>query len=98
MGWGPVVRLLLDLGVDVNAQGGRLGNALQVAAHTGTVYDPNCDESVVRMLLDAGSDVNAKGRELGSALQAAGTIWPGEGGAIVSGSRCGGECPGREIW
>jgi hypothetical protein len=40
-----VVRLLLDKGVHVNAQGGLLGNALQAASACGY-------EAVVRLLLD----------------------------------------------
>ncbi|KAF2729999.1 hypothetical protein EJ04DRAFT_446072 [Polyplosphaeria fusca] len=46
--------MLLDKGADVNAQGGRYGNALQAASYGG-------HEAVVKMLLDAGADVNAQG-------------------------------------
>ncbi|ORY09452.1 hypothetical protein BCR34DRAFT_516475, partial [Clohesyomyces aquaticus] len=49
-----VVKLLLDKGADVNAQGGRYGNALQAALVKG-------NEQVVKLLLDKGADVNAQG-------------------------------------
>ena len=57
-------KLLLDSGADVNAQGGKYGNALQAAA---------CNESldITTLLLDSGADVNAQGGPLGNALQAA---------------------------
>ncbi|CUS10750.1 unnamed protein product, partial [Tuber aestivum] len=43
-----VVRLLLERGAEVNAQGGYYGNALQAAAC--------CDnESIVRLLLERGA-------------------------------------------
>jgi ankyrin repeat protein len=63
-GLGNVVKLLLDAGVDVNAQGGKFGNALQAASVNGY-------EQVVKLLLDAGADVNAQGGHFDSALQAA---------------------------
>ena len=44
--------MLLDQGVDVNAQGGEFGSALQAASSKG-------HEKVVQMLLDQGADVNA---------------------------------------
>jgi ankyrin repeat protein/aminoglycoside phosphotransferase (APT) family kinase protein len=59
-----VVKMLLDAGADVNAQGGEYGNALQAASR-------ESHETVVKMLLDAGADVNAQGGYYGSALQAA---------------------------
>jgi ankyrin repeat protein len=61
-----VVRLLLDSGADVNAQGGKYGNALQAAASKG-------NEAVVRLLVDSEADVNvnAQGGEYANALQAA---------------------------
>ena len=58
------MRLLLDKGADVNAQGGRYGNALQAAVWEGNI-------EVVMLLLDKGADVNAQGGEYGNALQAA---------------------------
>ena len=62
------VKLLLDLGADVNAQGGYYGNALQAASWKG-------HEAVVRFLLTQGADVNAQGGYYGNALQAA--SWKG---------------------
>jgi ankyrin repeat protein len=59
-----VVRLLLDKGADVNAQGGEYGNALQAASSEG-------HEAVVRLLLDKGADVNAQGGFYSNALHAA---------------------------
>jgi ankyrin repeat protein len=58
------VRLLLEKGVNVNAQGGVYGNALQAASHNG-------HEAVVRLLLKKGANVNAQGGYYGNALQAA---------------------------
>jgi ankyrin repeat protein len=49
-----VVKLLLDKGADVNAQGGCYNNALQAASQEG-------HEQVVKLLLDKGADVNAQG-------------------------------------
>ena len=57
-------KILLDAGVDVNAQGDRYGYALQAAS----AYN---HEAVVRMLLHAGANVNAQGGYFGNALQAA---------------------------
>lgn len=54
----------LSANVDVNAQGGYYGNALQEAS----VYS---HEEVVRLLFDEGADVNAHGGKYGNALQAA---------------------------
>ncbi|ORY14308.1 hypothetical protein BCR34DRAFT_479796, partial [Clohesyomyces aquaticus] len=59
-----VVKLLLDKSANVNAQGGRYGNALQAASWNG-------HEQVVKLLLNKGADVNAQGGEYGNALQAA---------------------------
>ena len=58
-----VVRLLLETGVDVNAQGGRYGNALRAASFHGG--------AVVRLLLKTGADVNEQGGKYGNALQTA---------------------------
>jgi ankyrin repeat protein len=43
------VKLLLDKGTDVNAQGGNYDNALSVASEGG-------QEAVVKLLLDKGAD------------------------------------------
>jgi ankyrin repeat protein len=64
VGLEDLVRLLLDKGADVNAQGGGYGNALQAASWRG-------HEQVVKTLLDKGADVNAQGGVYGNALQAA---------------------------
>ncbi|KAF1966679.1 ankyrin, partial [Bimuria novae-zelandiae CBS 107.79] len=61
---GVVVKLLLDTGADVNAQGGEYGNALQAASERG-------HKQVVKLLLNTGADVNAQGERYGNALQAA---------------------------
>ncbi|KAJ9493407.1 hypothetical protein H2202_011117 [Exophiala xenobiotica] len=58
------VKILLDKGADVNAQGGKFGNALQAASYGG-------HEQVVQVLLDQDADVNTHGGEYGNALQAA---------------------------
>jgi hypothetical protein len=57
-----VVRMLLEEGAGVNAQGGYFGNALQAASSGG-------HEAIVRLLLDNKADVNAQGGEYGNALQ-----------------------------
>ncbi|KAI1567422.1 Ank-2 multi-domain protein [Pyrenophora tritici-repentis] len=64
LGFSTITRLLLDKGADVNAQGGRFGNALQAASYGGY-------EQVVKALLDNGADVNAQGGDYNNALQAA---------------------------
>ncbi|KAF1999768.1 hypothetical protein P154DRAFT_523078 [Amniculicola lignicola CBS 123094] len=46
-----VVKVVLDKGADVNAQGGYFGNALQAASYRGY-------EATVKMLLDKDADVN----------------------------------------
>jgi ankyrin repeat protein len=56
--------MLLDKGAEVNAQGGRYGNALQAALFKGR-------QAVVKMLLDKGAEANAQGGFYGNALQAA---------------------------
>jgi ankyrin repeat protein len=58
------VQLLLERKADVNAQGGRYGNALQAASAKG-------HKQIVKMLLDNGAEINAQGGEYGNALQAA---------------------------
>jgi len=63
-----IILKMLALRVDINAQGGHLGTALQAAAR----YN---HKDVVRMLLDKGADVNAQGGCYGSALLAALRFW-----------------------
>ena len=54
--------MLLNNGAEVNAQGGRFGNALQAASYQG-------HEATVRLLLlDKGAEVNAQGGKYGNAL------------------------------
>ncbi|KAF2026442.1 ankyrin, partial [Setomelanomma holmii] len=55
------VKLLLDAGADVSAEGGEYGNALQAASQQG-------DEQVVKLLLDAGVNVDAQARDYGNTL------------------------------
>jgi ankyrin repeat protein len=57
-------RLLLQMGADVNTQGGEYGNALQAASSSG-------HKAIVHLLLEQGADVNAQGGYYGNALQAA---------------------------
>ena len=59
-----ITRMLLDKGADVNAQGGRYGNALQATSANG-------QKDIATLLLDKGADVNAQGGLYGNALQAA---------------------------
>ncbi|KAJ7302491.1 ankyrin repeat-containing domain protein [Mycena albidolilacea] len=59
-----ICQLLLKKGANVNAQGGRYGNALQAAASGGHA-------NIVQVLLDKGADVNAQGGKYSNALQAA---------------------------
>nr|POE59396.1 isoform 2 of ankyrin repeat domain-containing protein 50 [Quercus suber] len=59
-----VVDGLLEMGADVDAQGGFHGNALQAASVRG-------HDNVVQMLLAANAEVIAQGGEHGNALQAA---------------------------
>lgn len=58
------LQLLLENGVDINAQGGYFGNALQAAAQGGHL-------EIIQLLLEKGADVNAQGGEYGNAVQAA---------------------------
>ena len=59
-----MVRLLLEGGADVNAQGGEYGTALQAASYKG-------HREISLLLLEMGADVNAQGGRYGNALQAA---------------------------
>ncbi|KAH7359929.1 hypothetical protein BKA66DRAFT_562105 [Pyrenochaeta sp. MPI-SDFR-AT-0127] len=58
------VKLLLEYGADVNAQGGRYSSALQAASANGY-------EAVVELLLEKGADINAQGKFFSNALQVA---------------------------
>ena len=58
------MKLLLENGAEVNAEGGTLGNALQAASYSGS-------EAIVKLLLENGAEVNAEGGFFGNALQAA---------------------------
>jgi hypothetical protein len=64
LGFSTITRLLLDAGADVNAQGGRYGNALQAASEGG-------HKQIVKTLLDKGANVNAQGGLYSNALRAA---------------------------
>jgi ankyrin repeat protein len=74
-GHGAVVKMLLDAGADMNAQGAKYGNALQAAARFN-------EEEVVEILLDAGADVRVQGGKYGNALQAA-SVSPNSREAVV---------------
>ena len=68
LGLADVTEWLLKTGADVNAEGGKYGNALQAASYGG-------NEVMVRLLLEKGANVNAEGGEYGNALQAASYAW-----------------------
>ena len=55
---------LLEMGGDVDAQGGYYGNALQVASYKG-------HETTTKLLIEKGADVNAQGGFYVNACQAA---------------------------
>ncbi|KAL7904284.1 ankyrin repeat-containing domain protein [Trichoderma velutinum] len=59
-----IVRLLLNNGADVHAQGGHYGTTLQAAC-------AGENEEVVRLLIDRDANVIAQGGQYGTALQAA---------------------------
>ncbi|KAK5202772.1 hypothetical protein LTR41_011483 [Exophiala xenobiotica] len=59
-----IVRMLVDAGADVNAQGDQCGSALQTASLQGK-------EKLVQILIDRRADINADGGTYGNALQAA---------------------------
>ncbi|KAK7052724.1 ANK-REP-region domain-containing protein [Favolaschia claudopus] len=61
---GPMVKVLLDDGADMDIVEGNYGTALQAAAHFES-------EPIVKVLLDVGADVNIVGGYYGTALQAA---------------------------
>ena len=60
----PAVRLLLDSGVSVNAEGAFYGTSLQAAAFSG-------DAEIVKFLMSNKANVNIKGGIFGSAMEAA---------------------------
>ncbi|KAH8623087.1 hypothetical protein IG631_22244 [Alternaria alternata] len=64
LGLRAVTTLLLKQRVEINAQGGKFGNALQAASAQG-------HKAVVELLIDSGADVNASDGHFGSPLQAA---------------------------
>ncbi|KAJ7819608.1 ankyrin repeat-containing domain protein [Mycena olivaceomarginata] len=64
LGFLHIMRLLLERGADVNAQGGRYGNALQAASKGGHL-------DLAQLLVERGAAVNAQGGRYGNALQAA---------------------------
>ncbi|KAJ6572494.1 hypothetical protein DFH09DRAFT_1362444 [Mycena vulgaris] len=64
LGFLQILRLLLERGADVNAQGGYYGNALQAASVKGHL-------DLARLLLEHGADVDSQGGYYGNALQAA---------------------------
>ncbi|KAK1838141.1 pfs domain-containing protein [Colletotrichum chrysophilum] len=67
MAYGGILSAVEDVlknGADVNAQGGRYGNALQAASSRG-------HQEIVQILLKHRADVNAQGDEYGNALYAA---------------------------
>ncbi|KAJ5356110.1 hypothetical protein N7517_010719 [Penicillium concentricum] len=66
LGLKHTVQLLLELGADVNAQGGQFGNALQAALWKGHT-------EAVQLLLAAGADANAVGGTYENSLQA--VVW-----------------------
>ena len=63
-GYVQVVRLVLDLGVDINARSEVYGNPLHAAILT-------CNQTIAELLIEKGADVNCEGGKYGSALQAA---------------------------
>ncbi|KAJ7826554.1 ankyrin repeat-containing domain protein [Mycena olivaceomarginata] len=68
LGFLNIMRLLLDYGADVNAQGGRYGNAIQAAVVGGHL-------DLAQLLLEHGADVNAQGGRYGTvAIQAAAVL------------------------
>jgi ankyrin repeat protein len=68
-----MVRMVLDAGADVNAEGGQYGYPLQAAAAAcwGLNRHHWHGREVVESLLNSGAHVNAQGGKYGSALQAA---------------------------
>ncbi|KAL1858735.1 hypothetical protein Daus18300_009869 [Diaporthe australafricana] len=65
-----MVRMALDAGADVNAEGGKYGYPLQ-AAVAACYWNKRLGKKLVEFLLNTGAHVNAEGGEYGSSLQAA---------------------------
>ncbi|CAG8899473.1 unnamed protein product [Penicillium egyptiacum] len=63
LGFARISNEMIDIGFDVNGQGGRHANTLQAASSGGHTQ-------VVQILLERGADVNAQGGYYGNALQA----------------------------
>jgi hypothetical protein len=63
-GLSEVSYALLEMGADVNAQGGKYGNALQAALYEG-------HQGIAKLLIEKGADVNAQEGKYGNALQVA---------------------------
>ena len=55
-GYEKIVKLLLNRGADINAQGSSYGNTLQTASYRG-------HGKIVQLLLNRGADINVQGRE-----------------------------------
>ncbi len=73
-----VVKNIIPQVVNINANGGKYGNALQAALVNGYEYgnalkiaSVRSHEKMVQILLDAGADVNTQGGRYGNALQVA---------------------------
>ncbi|KAF8233575.1 ankyrin, partial [Tricholoma matsutake] len=58
------VQRLIEKGADVNAQGGRYGNALHAATWNG-------NQEIVKLLIKKEANVNVQGGKYGNALQTA---------------------------
>ena len=58
------MKLLLENGAEVKAEGGEYGNALQAASYIG-------NKAIVKLLLENGAEVNSEKGHFGNELQAA---------------------------
>ncbi|UKZ91839.1 uncharacterized protein TrAFT101_006809 [Trichoderma asperellum] len=66
-----LIKYLLNLGADPNAQGRRFGTALQAACNSASLINKKEFAEVIKLLIDQGADVSIQGGEYGTALQAA---------------------------
>ncbi|KAK1246570.1 hypothetical protein MKX08_000372 [Trichoderma sp. CBMAI-0020] len=66
-----LIRRLLDLGADPNAQGGKYGTALQAACGCQSVILESYLAKAIEVLTNKGADVSFQGGKYGTALQAA---------------------------